>query len=62
MKKQIVLLALLLFVAANAFAKEVRIDNLWYDLVSGINEAKVISNQNVGNYSGNIVIGKAARV
>ena len=46
MKKQFILLTLLLS-AASAFAVEEEIDGLWYELVSKTNEAKVI--QNKGN-------------
>lgn len=42
MKKQILLLALLLSVTSSAFAEEAEINGLWYELVSKAKEAKVI--------------------
>ncbi len=55
MKKQNLLLALMLSVTASAFADEAEINGLWYELVSKTKEAKVIMYKNV-QYSGNIVI------
>ena len=58
MKKQILLLTLLLSVAASASAVEAEIDGLWYELVPKAKEATVIQYKNdvyVG-YSGDIVI------
>jgi len=54
MKKQIFLLTLLLSVAASAFAVEVEIGGLWYEVVSKTKEATVIKNNNY--YEGDIVI------
>ena len=57
MKKQLLLLVLLLSATAGAFAVGVKIDGLWYDLEAETKKAKVISNQNGhGQYSGVIVI------
>ena len=56
MKKQLLLLTLLLSVTASAFAVEAEINGLWYELVSRVKEAKVIQNRNNVQYSGNIVI------
>lgn len=55
MKKQFILLTLLLS-AASAFAVEEEIDGLWYELVSKTKEAKVIQNKGNDNYRGSIVI------
>ena len=54
MKKLFFLLAFALSVASNAFAEEVQIDGLWYNL-SGTT-AKVIQYKNAVKYSGDIVI------
>ncbi len=56
MKKQILLLALLLSVTSSAFAEEAEINGLWYELVSKAKEAKVIKYKNDVNYKGDIVI------
>ena len=56
MKKQIFLLTLLLSVAASAFAAEVEIGGLWYEVVSKTKEAMVIRYKNNNYYKGNIVI------
>ncbi len=56
MKKQILLLTLLLSVAASAFAIEAEINGLWYELVSETKEATVIRYRNGVQYSGDIVI------
>ena len=56
MKKQIILLALMLSVAASAFAVEAEINGLWYELVTKAKEAKVIKYKNYVYYSGDIVI------
>ena len=55
MKKNL-LLALLLSVAASAFAVEEEIGGLWYELVPKAKEAKVIQYKNNNRYSGDIVI------
>lgn len=55
MKKNI-LIALMLAMVANAFAVEVEINGLWYELVSKTKEAKVIQYKNDIKYSGDIVI------
>ncbi|MBR4921521.1 MAG: leucine-rich repeat domain-containing protein [Prevotella sp.] len=55
MKKQLLLLAMMLSMAANVFAVEVEIDGLWYEVVSKTKEAKVIKSKN-NNYYGDIVI------
>ena len=54
MKKLFFILAFALSVASNAFAEEVQIDGLWYNL-SGTT-AKVIQYKNAVKYSGDIVI------
>ena len=58
MKKQILLLTLLLSVAANAFAIEAEINGLWYELVTKADYkgASVIKYKNNVKYSGDIVI------
>ena len=56
MKKQILLLALILSVSASAFAVEAEINGLWYELVSKTKEATVIQYKNNVYYSGDIVI------
>ena len=40
MKKQLLLIVMLLSVAASAFAVEVEIDGLWYEVVTKVKEAK----------------------
>ena len=54
MKKLFFLLAFALSVASNAFAEEVQIDGLWYNLSR--TTAKVIHYKNDVKYSGDIVI------
>ena len=56
MKKQLLLLTLLLSTAINAYADEVEIGGLWYDVITNAKEAKVIQNKNNVKYSGSIVI------
>ena len=56
MKKQLLLLVMMLSVAASAFAVEAEIDGLWFELVSKAKEAKVIQWKNDIKYSGNVVI------
>ena len=56
MKKQLLLIVILLSAAANAFAVEVEIDGLWYEVVAKAKEAKVIQWKNYAMYNGNIVI------
>ena len=56
MKKQLLLLTLLLSTAINAFAVEVEIGGLWYDVITNAKEAKVIQYKNGNYYSGDIVI------
>lgn len=56
MKRQILLLALLLSVTVNAFAEEAEIGGLWYELVLKAKEAKVIQNKYGIKYTGDIVI------
>ena len=56
MKKQLLLLVMMLSVAASAFAVEVEINGLWYELVSRAKAAKVIKYKNNAYYSGDIVI------
>ena len=55
MKKQLLLLVLMLSVAANVSAWWVEIGGLWYDVVPEAKEATVIQYKN-SKYSGNIVI------
>ena len=56
MKKQLLLLALLLSMAASAFAVEVENDGLWYDVSTETKEAKVIKYKSFNMYKGDIVI------
>ncbi len=56
MKKQLLLLTLLLSTAINSFADEVKIGRLWYEVITNAKEAKVIQYKNYNHYSGNIVI------
>ncbi len=56
MKKNLLLVALMLSMAASAFAMEVEIDGLWYEVVSKTKEAKVIMYKNNIYYCGSIVI------
>ena len=56
MKKQFLLLTLLLSVAASALAEEAIINGLWYELESKTKEATVIQYKNDIKYRGNIVI------
>ena len=55
MKNQL-LLIVLLSIAVNAFAVEVEIEGLWYDVNTASKEAKVIKSKNDVHYNGNIVI------
>ncbi len=55
-KKQLLLLTLLLSTAINAFADEVEIGGLWYEVITKAKEAKVIQYKNYNYYSGDIVI------
>ena len=55
MKKQLLLLTLLLSTAINAFAVEVEIGGLWYEVITKAKEAKVIKYKGI-KYSGDIVI------
>ena len=61
MKKQILLLSLLLSVAANAFAVEAEIGGLWYEIINKGKLAQVIQYKNNVKYSGNIVIPKTVK-
>ena len=57
MKKQLLLIVMLLSAAASAFAEEVEINGLWYDVNTVTKEATVILYKNIDNqYKGNIVI------
>ena len=56
MKIKKLLLLQLLFVAANAFAIEVEIDGLWYEVITKTKEAKVIQYKDNVKYRGNVVI------
>ena len=56
MKKIFTTLALMLSLTASAFAVEVEIDGLWYDLNSETKEATVIRYKNYVYYSGDVVI------
>ena len=56
MKKQLLLLVMLLSAAASAFAVETEIDGLWYEVVVKAKEAKVIQYKNNVKYNGDIVI------
>ena len=56
MKKQLLLLVTLLSMTVSAFAVEVEIDGLWYNVISKVKEAKVIQYKNDVKYSGDIVI------
>ena len=56
MMKKYLLLTLMLLMTASAFAVEVEIDGLWYELVSKKKEATIIQYKNNIKYSGNIVI------
>ena len=56
MKKQLLLLMMLLSAAASAFAVEVEIDGLWYDVNTETNKANVIQYKNDVKYNGGIVI------
>ena len=57
MKKQLLLIVMLLSTAASAFAvEEVEIDGLWYEVVAKAKEAKVIQHKNNVKYNGDIVI------
>lgn len=58
MKKQLLLIVMLLSAAASAFAVEVKIDGLWYEVIKKGKVAKVIESRD-GNYTGNIVIPEA---
>ncbi len=54
MRKQLLILILLLSVASNIFAEQAKIGNLWYNLYG--TTATVIQSQDGVLYSGNIVI------
>ena len=54
--KRTLFLALLLSVTASAFAEEVEINGLWYELMSKTKVASVIQYKNKVRYSGDIVI------
>ena len=56
MIKKNLLLTLMLSVAASAFAVEVEIGGLWYDIINKAGVAKVIQYKNNNKYSGNIDI------
>ena len=57
MKKQLLLVVLMLSVAAGAFAVEAKIGGLWYDISTETNEAKVIMwKDSYNEYFGDIVI------
>lgn len=56
MKKQILLLVLLLSMGANAFSEEVEINGMWYNLLPKGKVATVIQYKNNVRYSGSIVI------
>jgi hypothetical protein len=56
MKKQLLLLTLMLSVAASASAVEVEIGGLWYDILKKANDAKVIQSKNYPKYNGDIII------
>ena len=56
MKKQLLLLVMMLSAAVNALAVEVEVDGLWYEIISKLKEAKVIQYKDGNKYSGNIVI------
>ncbi|MBR6892963.1 MAG: leucine-rich repeat domain-containing protein [Bacteroidaceae bacterium] len=56
MKKQLLLIMMLLSAAASAFAVEVEIDGLWYEMVAKAKVAKVIQYKNDVKYNGDIVI------
>ena len=56
MKKLLLVLMLLLSTAINAFAVEVEIGGLWYDVITKAKEAQVIQYKNNNYYSGDIVI------
>ena len=56
MKKQLLLTVMLLSAAASAFAVEVEIDGLWYEVVAKAKVAKVIQYKNDVYYKGDIVI------
>ena len=59
MKKQLLLLTLLLSTAINAFADEVEIGGLWYWVNTEAKDATVIQYKNNNYYSGSIVIPKS---
>ena len=57
MKRQFLLIIMMLSVAANAFAlEEIEIDGLWYELLTKAKEAKVIKYKNNAYYKDDIVI------
>ena len=56
MRKQLLLIMMLLSAAASAFAAEVEIDRLWYEVVAKAKVAKVIQYKNDVKYNGDIVI------
>lgn len=59
MKKQFLLIVMLLFAATSSFAAEVEIDGLWYEVVAKAKEAQVIQYKNDVYYNGDIVIPEA---
>ena len=56
MKKQLLLLSLLLSTVISAFSTEVEIGGLWYDVITKGNIATVIQYKNNVKYTGDIVI------
>lgn len=52
---------MMLAVAANAFAEEIEIDGLWFEVIPYIDQAKVIKYKNDVKYSGSIVIPKTVK-
>ena len=56
MKKQLLLVVLMLSVVASTFAVEEKIGVLWYELVPKAKVATVIKYKDNNKYSGNIVI------
>lgn len=61
MRRQLLILALMLFVASSVFAVEVQINGLWYNLFDDEAKAEIIQAKNDDNYSGDIVIPKTVR-
>ena len=56
MKIKLHLIVMLLSAAASAFAVDVEIDGLWYQVAANAKEAKVIKYKNDVKYNGDIVI------